>query len=63
MAKHHRCVQPNHSFFWNTKLPIERMKAISDWIGSLSAEDRSKLNDLLADVRREQEWYNDLQGI
>jgi hypothetical protein len=58
----HPSVQPNHSFFWDTKLSLERMKEISDWIGSLSKEDKSKLDDLIADVKDE-EWWNGVDAI
>lgn len=43
-------VQKHHSFFWNSELTPERMKEISDWIGSLSKEDRRKLRDVLKDA-------------
>ncbi len=46
-------VQKHRSFWWDTKLSAERMRAISDWVGSLSKEDRDKLDDLLEDYRNE----------
>jgi hypothetical protein len=49
-------VQQHHSFFWNTKLTAERMREISDWIGTLSKEDRNKLDDLEDDVREDDQY-------
>lgn len=55
-------VRPNHSFFWNTDLTLERMQEISDWIGTLSKEDRKKLDDLLTDVREDVQWNENQEG-
>ena len=45
-----------HTFFWHTKLSDERMQEISDWIGSLTLEEKYYLDDLLSDYRDELEW-------
>ena len=53
---YHPSVTKNHSFFWDTKLTEERMWEISDWLGSLTPEQRKLLDDMLADMREEAEW-------
>jgi hypothetical protein len=42
-------VQRHWTFFWDTELSEKRMIEISEWIGSLSLEDRGKLTDLMKD--------------
>lgn len=49
-------VKEFHTFFWHTKLSDERMQEISDWIGSLTLEEKCRLDDLLSDYRDELEW-------
>lgn len=51
-----KTVRQFHSFFWDTELTLERMEEISEWIGSLSKEDKSKLDNLLFDVRVAAQW-------
>lgn len=46
----------NHSFFLQTKLTQDRMRQISDWIGSLDTEHRKLLDDLLKDEREQEEY-------
>lgn len=45
------------SFFWDSKLTEKRKDELIAWIKSLSDEDADKLEDLLRDVR-EDEQYN-----
>jgi hypothetical protein len=49
-------VKEFHTFFWHTKLSDKRMQKISDWIGSLTLEEKRYLDDLLSDYRDELEW-------
>ncbi len=44
-------VRRNHSFFFNSKLTFERMCEISEWIGTLTKDQRKMLDDLLSDER------------
>lgn len=55
----HRTVQPNHHFFWDSKLCSKRMKEISDWIGTFTPEQKDMLEDLLRDTRDEASWDGD----
>ena len=49
-------VRQHHSFFWDTKLSLERMEEISGWIGGLSPKERGLLDDLLDDIRKATEF-------
>jgi len=44
-------VRKNRSFHYRTKLSFERMCQISDWIGSLTPEQKDMLEDVIFDAR------------
>ena len=47
------------SFFWDSDLSEERKQQIIEWIENMNDEQRSMLNDLLDDVRAEEQYYAD----
>lgn len=49
-------VRKNYTFFYKTGLSFERMCDISEWIGSLSKEQRAMLDDILHDKAKECQW-------
>lgn len=49
-------VYHEHTFFWNTILTEDEMKAIVRWIASLGKDERKLLDLLIADVRNNEEW-------
>lgn len=44
------------SFFWDSSLSEERKNEILEWVKSLSDEDAAKLEDLIRDVREDEEY-------
>lgn len=48
-----------HSFFWDSKLPKERQLEINMWIESLTEEQRKMLDDLMRDVREEEQFNSE----
>ena len=49
--KTRKTVWPNRSFFWDTWLTEKRMEQISDWLGTLTPEQKDMLKDILCDYR------------
>jgi ABC-type phosphate/phosphonate transport system substrate-binding protein len=51
-----KTVYPNWSFFWNTRLSEDRMQEISDFLGTLSKQDKNKIEDLIQDSKEEADY-------
>lgn len=53
-------VYPNHAFYFRTSLSEERMKEINAWLGTLTNDQRSLLEDVLDDVREWRDFHQSL---
>lgn len=46
------------SSIWNTRLSLKRREEIVQWVKSLSEEDAAKLQDVIEDIREEEQFEN-----
>ncbi len=49
-------VRKNHSFFWRTNLSFERMCQISEWLGSLTEDQKKMVEELCKDAREDENF-------
>lgn len=56
MAAYRQHTAPS-SFHWNSKLSLERKQELIDWVASLSDHEAGMLEDLLQDVRDDEQFY------
>ena len=45
------------SFHWNSRLSDQRKQELIDWVASLSDDEAGMLEDLLQDVRDDEQFY------
>jgi hypothetical protein len=50
------------SFFWRSKLSMERKEKIVAWVNSLDDDARSMLNDIIDDTSESTQWEADYQN-